>query len=496
MKQLEKENLMIRRRINTRPIMLVFIGLCFLTAILAATVMASFPKLRVQNGMTGTNNKSADAGKASDSENGGTILAVVENIDSNNKQITLYDINKGIALVLSYTGGTNITDKYDRAISMSQIDVGIMVDASYEPAQYKLNRMNISKKAWEYPRVNNLTVDDTQKIMQIASDKYKYTDDLFVLNGDDSAHAVDLTEQDVMTIWGYEETIWSVVVTTGHGTVKLKDYEEYLGDMISIGNESMLQITDDFAVTVREGTFNLTVENGRYSATKSITVLRNKDNYVSLADLGPVGVKQGLVTFDITPFGADLFIDGKEASYSGPIELDYGVHTVKASLGGYTTYNDTVEVDSEEKTIKINLPEAIGDKNVEVTETDTGSDNNSSGNAGTDTAASPSGDNTSKDNPDNSSDDVKYSHSNTDYTLNDGDSLDSKHMIYIKAPEGASVYLNGEFMGTSPCSFNKIIGNHVLTFIKDGYHTMSYTVEVKDDKQDVKLAFPPLTKSK
>lgn len=481
-----------RMRVNTRPIMLVAIGLCFLTVILAATVIASYPKLRAPNGAARTNAQPTSAKTAQNQAADGTILAIVENINTDKKQITLFDINQSAALVLSYTGGTNITDKYDGAISMSQIDVGIMVDASYDPIKFRLNRMNISKKAWEYQDVNNLTVNDTDKIMKIASDKYKYTEDIFVLDGKDTVSAASLAEQDVVTVWGYEETIWSIIVTTGHGTVKLEDYKDYLGDTISIGYESMLQITDEFEATVREGTFNLTVENGRYSATKSITVLRNQVNYVSLGDIGPVGVKQGLVTFEITPFGADLSIDGEAASYSSPVELSYGAHLVKASLGGYTTYDGTVDVDSDSKIIKIDLPEATSDNNVEVSETDTGSGNNSTGDSGEDTSDSSSDDNASGD----TQDDPDYSEEDTNYTPNDGESLDLGHMIYIKAPEGASVYLNGEYMGTSPCKFDKVIGNHVLTFIREGYETMSYTVEVADDKLDAYFTFPPLTKSK
>jgi hypothetical protein len=362
-----------------------------------------------------------------------------------------------------------------------------MVDASYNPANSRLVSMNVSKKAWKYPNVNNMSINKTDQIMKIASKKYKYTGDLFVLDGKDRAKVDDLAEQDVLTVWGYEETIWSITVTKGHGIVKLEDYEDYLGDIISIGYESMLQITEDLAVTVREGTFNLTVENGKYSATKSVTVIRNEVSYVSLADIGPVGLKQSEVTFQITPFGADLYVDGKLTSYSEPVELSYGKHTVKASLGGYTTYNGSIEVDSEGKTIKIDLPEAGSNASVSVTETDTNqsTDTDSTDNTGTSTDGNTSG----------SGEDTQYSYEDTDYTLDDGDSLDADHKIYIKAPSGASVYLDGQYMGTAPCKFDKIIGNHVLTFIQEGYETTSYTVDVSDDGLDAYFTFPDLTES-
>jgi len=47
-------------------------------------------------------------------------------------------------------------------------------------------------------------------------------------------------------------------------------------------------------------------------------------------------------------------------------------------------------------------------------------------------------------------------------------------------------------MGTSPVSFSKIIGNHVITFIKEGYETKSYTIDVINDGKDAYFKFDDL----
>ena len=61
----------------------------------------------------------------------------------------------------------------------------------------------------------------------------------------------DLAIQDELTIRGIDKTIWSVIVTKGHGTVKLKDYEAFLGS-ITVGYEAVQEITEDMTITVRE----------------------------------------------------------------------------------------------------------------------------------------------------------------------------------------------------------------------------------------------------
>jgi hypothetical protein len=182
-------------------------------------------------------------------------------------------------------------------------------------------------------------------------------------------------------------------------------------------------------------------------------------------------------------------------SYASPIELDYGQHNIEVSLGGYTTYTGILKVASAGKTIHIDLPENSSKDTATVSETD-----NFTGNDDT-------GDNqdSQNENPDNSgeagtSDDTDAQANidigETENVSNDEFDEDTEHKIYIQNPTGASVYLNGEYMCKSPGSFKKLIGKHVLTFIREGYETMSYTVEVKDDHLDTYFNMPDLSKKK
>jgi hypothetical protein len=67
--------------------------------------------------------------------------------------------------------------------------------------------------------------------------------------------------------------------------------------------------------------------------------------------------------------------------------------------------------------------------------------------------------------------------------------------VYIDAPEGAEVYLDGNYVGISPCSFKKSSGSHVITLRKSGYETRSYTVQVDDEEKDTSYSFTDLEKS-
>jgi hypothetical protein len=462
---------------NKRPIINLLIGLGFFTIVIAATMITNSKDVNSKNIKSGNSTSQAGIDEAAEVHSD-QLLAVVKGIDPDQMKVSLYDIKSGNLLELNYTSGTNITDKYDKPITINRIELGEMVDIDYLENKGRLTDMKISTRAWRYAKVSNLGINRGENTMKIASRLYKFKDDIFVLGGTEAVPVTDLAEQDELTIRGYEDTIYSIVVARGHGIVILENYNNFLGDYITIGYEAIQQITDDMKITVREGNFNLTVENGAYSATKNITVKRNETTYVSLSDLGPGGGRIGRVNFQISPFGSDLFIDGEQISYSNPIELDYGVHKLKVSMSGYTSYLGTLTVDTASKSVKVDLPKVTSDEEATATESDTTSENNNPTTGTGGTGNSSQGNGNQNNNSGNSSD----------------KDMDKEHFIYIQAPAGASIYLDGEFKGIAPGNFQKVIGTHVLTFIKDGYATTSYTIEVSDDNLDSYYTFPELTK--
>ncbi|MBP1756227.1 MAG: hypothetical protein H6Q59_2625 [Firmicutes bacterium] len=473
-----------KANVNSRLILSLLLGLGVLSAILLVTMYITGGD-SLQNKRIIRDNKTQGQEITPAAITGDEVLGVITEIKEGPQEITLFDVNKEESVTYSYSGSTNIIDKYGQPIAISQLPIGTMVEAVHPENETKLSELRVSTKAWEYVGVSNLGIDRSSRVMKIATNKYKYTDDIKILDGADFITVNDLAEMDELTIRGYEETIWSITITRGHGTVKLADYEGFLGDNITIGYETMQQIAENMIIKVREGNFNLTVENADYTATKNITVVRNKETLITLSDLGPDATKQGMVTFQISPFGAELFLDGKLTTYANALELTYGEHDIVVSLEGYTSYEGKLMVDSAGTTLRIDLPEESKQEEASATETESGTDSNTptgspeatDPNSGTDNEAT---NNSGEDNSDNTS--------NGDYEV------DAKHKIYVQNPVGASVYLNGEFQGISPVSVKKLIGTHVLTFIKEGYETTSYTVEVSNDNLDTYFNMPDLNK--
>jgi hypothetical protein len=487
-------------QINVRLILSLIIGLGLFSIILFTTMLSTSGSIYKKTGKKSINTQEGPETVYKDEMPRASILATVKKISLENKQIELYDILGKKDLILKYTGGSNITDEFGQIVAVSRLSAGIMVDVSYIKDSRKITDMSISTKAWKYVGVSNFTLSPETDIMRIAKKNYRLADDLVILDGDELIPISDLAEQDILTVWGYEETVWSIVVTRGHGYVVLQDYSDYLGDFITIGYEAMQQISENMVITVREGDYSLTVENGAFSASKRVNIKRNEITYVSLQDLGPKA-KYGSVLFEISPFGADLYINGVLKSYAGEIELLYGSYTIEVSLDGYVSYKGVLNIDSPGKTMKISLPETSGNQKVEISEINTQNNNGNNSQGTTGGSSQGTGQDTNQgsingspqaaDDEEDLEQDVDYEddESGSDYKEDGDNIIDTKHLIHIQYPIGASVYVNGEYMGKSPVSFNKIIGSHIITFIKEGYETKSYFMDVINDGKDAYFSY-------
>lgn len=480
-----------KSQIHTRPILSLLIGLTFITFILIIALSEAGKNGKGGVKKTSSNYENHDInsinGNVKDNTKGISTTAVVLEADKTSRMIRLFDINKREEISLSYTGGSNILDKYGQVISIDRVERGLIVDINYQSSNNRLTDLIFSDKAWEYIGVNNLSIYPNEKTIKIGRSNYTYEgDEPYVIDYDRIIRLEDLAVQDELTVRGINETIWSIIVTKGHGKVIVKDYEAFLGGSITVGYEAVSPVTDNMVFTVREGSYNLTIENEEYSGTKNITVNRNEETVVSVGDLGPEPIKYGNITFEIMPFGADLYIDNELRTYAGPIELPYGEHSIEVSLGGYSTYRGNINVDYASKKIMINLPELHSRENVSIVEWD-----NSLGTEVEDSDYVHYNDWDNESNNDHDTPEhIDNIAENTDYE--DDPVVDNERQIYIQKPSGASVYLNGEFKGVSPGSFRKVIGSHVITFIKKGYKTKSYTIDIADDGLDTYISLPDL----
>ncbi len=410
--------------------------------------------------------ETADAESDSNSMKFRGIIKGIENGTENNT-VTLYNLDYDNDIQLVCSVGTSVYNANETLTTINSLEPGCIVNVTYNPATLRAVTVMPEPDAWSYNDIVNWSVDVDKHVFTIADTKYQFNSTVMVLNDGKTQDIMCLNSVDKLKVYGIGKKIHSIIVEEGHGYIRPANYDDFVGGTVSVGYILNKPVSEDMLLVVREGKYEVTMKNGSLSGTKMVEVLRDQESLLDMNEFKSVQGNSASVSFDITPQGADLYINGRITDYSEPVSLNYGDYEVVVSLTGYTTYSGVLSIQSPNPTVNINLSEEVADIDENVADNQNTSDNNTTGNGTSSTTASES---------DGSS--AKY---------------DKEHSIIINAPEGAEVYLNGTYKGVVPCAFPKQIGTQTITLSKSGYKTQSYTVVISDDSQDISWNFPELS---
>lgn len=365
-----------------------------------------------------------------------TFTGVLSQRDISDLKMRFVDISTGTEYEVPYSGGTDIQDAYGKVKAAATMDMGGIYDV-YVDKKGKATKIYGNSDVWARYDVSGITVDESSRKLSIGASNMVYESYTVVLSGDERISIAQLVDQDKLVIRGVGEKVYSVDVTEGHGYLKFTGVDALSGGYVSIGNRQLLGITPDMLVTAPVGTFTVNVRNGSLSSSKTVTISKDATTTVDFSEVQTDPVKTGAVNFSVTPSGAVMSIDGTEVDYSSPVSLTYGTHRIKLVANNYQEYSEIINVNS-----------AYVTKVIDMT---------SSG-----TSTSTAADNT------------------------------SGYKVSITAPKGAVLYVNSEYIGTVPCSFDKSSGKKTITLSQNGYNTVSYTISIANTAGDLTYAFPEM----
>lgn len=367
--------------------------------------------------------------------------------DDKEGTVTFLNLELGKKYTLSMDGTTRFYDKYGGSISFSQVELGDIVDVKFLKSKKHLTTLTLSPEAWSYDDVEKYEINTVRGEISIGSEIYKLTSNTQYLSEGRNISSMDLSPADVLGFQGIDTQILTVKVQKGHGYLRLVNDENFIGGWIEIGQTQIRKITDDMLLLIPEGSYQVNISNKGGGGTKSVIINRNAETALDIGDLEIPEPQYGTVLFSTDPASAELYIDGEKIDPSGPVSLTYGIHQLIARADGYQSVTQYIRVAQESAGINIVL-------DANATESDSDSESSSS------------------------SDTV------TDY-----------YKVYVDAPEGAEVYLDGNYMGIAPCSFRKVAGAHVITLRRTGFDTRSYTVQIDDEEKDISYSFANLVLS-
>ncbi|MGL5259939.1 MAG: PEGA domain-containing protein [Lachnospiraceae bacterium] len=405
--------------------------------------------------------------------------AMIHSIDTETKEITFYHLNSARTYTLLFDGATNLYNKHETPITISQINKGDIVDITFMKYSKRLNSLHLSSEAFMYEGITKFEIKEQNKIMKIGNDILKLEDSLYIISENKEIELMDINADDTLKIWGIGNSVYSITIEKGHGYLRLENDEYFIGGYIEIGQQLIRRITDDMLLVVPEGTYDILISNGGHGGTKRVTIGRNIEATLDVGDLKNEELEKfGTILLSIMPSNADVFIDGTLVDISSPIRLEYGLHQLLVSASGYQTLVQYLRVAEESAGISIELEEEedATDSNIESSEESKGESTSTTSSETSTTSES-----------------TTESKSSTSVEGSTAEVTTTTYKVIIDSPLEVEVYVDGTYKGITPISFNKIVGSHVITLRKSGYNTRSYTIEIDNEKKDVTYSFSNLT---
>lgn len=423
-------------------------------------------------------------------------LLFVKSVNTEAGSITLYDLEEGGEVVLTYGLAADIRSKYGNLTYAASLKFGDIVRAEYNP-DGALVRMQISSEHWELHGVEDFSISDS--MLSVNGANYKLTEaTVAYCEGERIAHG-EVRDIDRVELWGLGSEVLAIRVVKGHGSIKLVNCSEFQGAKVSFGDESHT-LDGEPTYLVREGKYTVSVVGDRQAAAAEVTVARNEQMVIDLYEYGGKPIESAQVRFKITPFSAVLKIDGERVDYyEQDLTLEYGEHKIEAELGGYITYKGYLTISKPYHTFQIDLPERqvdVGDDTGEEDGSDDGGvtsgDTGDSSGDGTDSGAdgSQSGENTGDDSGQGGSGTDADGFSKYRFVpigAAGGYEYDEQCFTYLTAPSDVVVLLDGISMGTAPIKYEKILGPYNITLQKNGEVVEEFVISERDDGKDVYL---------
>lgn len=407
-----------------------------------------------------------------------TFDAIVTEVNTDDSVIVLCRLGSKDFEEYTYSGATAMSTSYGRAITASLLKPGDFVTVS-RTAQNRIVTLTGMKNVDVYKGVRNLVNERDIRRMSIGDAIYRYDDSLLVLNDGYFVSPDTLYKTDILSVYSIDGFVYMLKVTTGHGYLRLANDSAFTGGTLFVGTGLTVQITDGMLLTLQEGTYPITAENGSLKGTGTLLISRDKTAVFDLAPFSPEPVEYCNVTFTIDPGFANLYVDGILTSYTNPVPISYGEHYIEAVLSGYVTYEGLLYTSKPKASVAISLSAAPVPADEDILyDPDSPT-----------TAPEPAEDDPFADIPDNTTDDTPSP------TSVSGTSEDLS--LIIHCTEGTAVYINDVYKGTisnGSLILDKPVGTISLRLTLEGYITRNYTVSLDDDGEDAEFTFPAMVK--
>ncbi len=474
-----------------------------------------------------------------------TDTAVVRSVDPEERTVTLCQHELGRYYTLHYDNTSMIYDKHRRPVSATLLQPGEVVDATFLHQSKHLNSLVGSGAVWEREDLRVYQIDTEREMISFDGQNYHLPPTALLLNRENGIGerilAEEILDGDVLCVSGIDKEIYSVVVTSGHGYLRLTSTQvgdaDIYGAWINLDNRVIQRVNSRTLLAAPEGTYNMQIIGQGANDSRVVTIERGRETVIDSSTIRMETPDTTEITIEVLPEEAEAVIkaDGKEIPRGMPAFLTQGVHTIEVSAEGYLPMTKRIKVGERPSRLEFTLDEdtTAADQGASTGATNAGtagttdiaatagtSDwwNSSTGYTGTgaasasatastagstasstaSSAATAASTGSSASTAATSQSGSGTGASRTSVTVVDPSGNETIHTtipgyeVRVESPEGVEFYMDGNYMGITPTSFVKVSGRHTVTLSRKGYATKSYNIYIDDADSNKTYAFPAL----
>ncbi|MFV0439982.1 MAG: PEGA domain-containing protein [Lachnospirales bacterium] len=346
----------------------------------------------------------------------------------NKNSLVIYDIYNNTNVEVYVDNSTTITDAYNKKIIFLEIEIGDGFTATYHKDTKIAKTIESANDYYEHKDITGITVDTENSLLNVKGRQYKYNSHtIFSYNGESSS-IENIDEKDTVDLKVIGDTCYYVAVNKPHGGLNLVNKSHIVNGTVEVDTDGVVYLNQVSSISLAEGSHRVVIR-GDNIEPYTYDFIVNGNSYATL-DLSII--EERTSDLYITSSVSDYALTVNGTTYENyeavsPVQLPYGEYTISVAKENYYSYDTTVTVDSPTTNVTIELEQIKTNSTISIATT----------------------------------------------------------------PEGAMVYMDNSFIGTTPIEQDVEYGEHSVVISLEGYKQIAFTVDASESLHKYNVVMQP-----
>lgn len=285
-------------------------------------------------------------------------MYIFQSADKDNGVLKMINISTGDEMSFKYSSRTEVVTFSGESTVVDRLECGELVNVVYSLNDNILNYVHVAKDRWEVDTIGKyLTRQPDMGGIKVEDNYYRLNSYYCIYSNGNKIDMDSIVENDRIKVRGVGNIAYTITVTGGHGTLRLKNGHSYSGGWIEIG-KLISKISDGMIIDVPEGEYHVVLTKNGTRGETDINIGRDSENVIDCKELKETKAKTGVVNFNVTPREASIYINGAKLSSNEPVELTHGQYYFVIKADGYETYGGTMILKGAQANVTVNLERA------------------------------------------------------------------------------------------------------------------------------------------